>query len=475
MKGYHDLRDWLERVEEMGELKKVNGSDWNLEVGAITYMVEKNPRKRWALLFDEIKDYPPGYRVLSGILTSSRRLALTVGLDPSFSGREFVMAWRERIKTLKPVAPEIVDEGPVMENVHTGDKVNVCKFPAPKWHALDGGRYIGTASTTITRDPDHGGINFGTYRVMVHDEKTLGFYISPGKHGRIHRDKYFARGEVCPVALVIGEDPLLFLAAITPLTHTQGFEDEYCWAGGVRGKPYKVIRGKLTGLPIPAEAEIAMEGFAHPDDRKIEGPFGEWTGYFASGPSPEPVIKVEAIYHRNSPIICGAGMPNDGNHAHELIRSAQIWNELEAAGVPEINGVMCYQHRFITVVSIRQRYSGHAKQAAMLAMQCHAGAYLGRYVVVVDEDIDVYDFDQVVWALSTRVDPVKDIEVVRNCWSGPLDPIIPPGEKGRASRAMIDATKPYSWYTQFPASIAIKPELKAEIERKWSGQGLFEV
>lgn len=475
MSGYYDLRDWLEQVDQIGELKHVHGADWNREIGAVTYLVEKNRKTRWALLFDNIKDYPAGYRVLTGILTSSRRLALTVGLDIGFSGREFIMAWRERIKTMKPVPPETVEDGPVMENIHRGDEVNLLNFPSPIWHRLDGGRYIGTACSTITKDPDEGWINFGTYRTMVYDEKTLGFYISPGKDGRIHRDKYFARGEACPVAFVAGGDPLMFLASITPLTHSrEGFKNEYDWMGGVRGEPIKVITGKVTGLPIPAQAEIVMEGFAHPGESKLEGPFGEWTGYYASQQRPEPYITVEAVYHRDNPIICGAGMPFDAKLVQELTRAAQLWNELEAAGVPEIQGVMCYQNRFITVVSIRQRYSGHAKQAAMLAMQCHAGAYLGRYTIVVDEDIDVYDFDQVMWALATRVDPVKDIEIVKNCWSGPLDPIIPPEEKGFASRLIIDATKPYNWYNKFPASIALEPELKAHVQDKWAGQGLFD-
>ena len=478
MVSYKDLREWLDQVEEMGELKKVKGADWNLEVGAIADLVAKNPRNAWAVLFDEIKDYPSGYRVLTGILSSPRRLALTVGLEPKSGDREFVTAWRHQLKTLKPIPPEVVKTGPVMENVCTGNEVNLLAFPSPKWHDLDGGRYIGTGSATITRDPDEGWINFGTYRVMIHDAKSMAFFVSPGKDGRIHRDKYFARGEPCPVALVVGEDPLMFLASIMPLTHSpEGFRNEYEWIGGVRGEPYKVIKGKVTGLPFPAQAEIVLEGFAHPGEGKTEGPFGEWTGYYASAQRPEPVIRVEAVYHRNDPIICGAvpsRMPSDFTHAYELIRSSQLWNELEAAGVPGIHGVTCYQHRFITVVSVKQQYPGHAKQTAMLAMQCHAGAYLGRYVIIVDEDIDIYEFNQVLWAISTRVDPVKDIEIVKNCWSGPLDPIIPPEDKGYASRALIDATKPYSWYAKFPASINITPELKAHVQKKWSGQGLFE-
>ena len=479
MAFYYDLRDWLEQVEEMGELKRVHGADWNLEIGAIADMVTKNPRNSWALLFDEIKDYPAGYRVLTGILNSPRRLALTVGFESKFGDREFVLAWRERLNTLKPIPPVVVKKGPILENVHTKGEINLFEFPSPMWHELDGGRYIGTGSATITRDPDKGWINIGTYRVMIQDEKTVAFYISPGKDGRIHRDKHLRRGEPCPVAIVVGEDPLLFLASILPLTHTQdGFKDEYEWIGGVRGEPFEVIEGKVTKLPIPAQAEIVLEGFAYPGDEKIEGPFGEWTGYYASQQRPEPFIKVEAVYHRNNPIICGAvvsRMPSDFTHAYELVRSAQLWNELEAAGVPEIRGVTCYQHRFITVVSIKQQYPGHAKQTAMLAMQCHAGAYLGRYVIVVDDDIDIYDFSQVLWAVATRVDPIKDIEVVQNCWSSPLDPIIPPGDKGLASRAMIDATKPYKWLAQFPPSILIKPELKAHVKQKWSGQDLFEV
>lgn len=476
--AFKDLREWLQQVEQMGELRVVKGADWDLEIGAVTDMVAKNARGNWALVFDEIKEYPVGYRVLTGILSSPRRLALTVGLEPNAGDREFVMAWRERLKTLVPIPPKVVEAGPVMENIHVGDDVDLWEFPVPRWHELDGGRYIGTGSITITRDPDNGWVNLGTYRVMVHDGKSVAFFVSPGKDGRIHRDKYFARGEPCPVAVVVGEDPLLFLASILPITHTpDGFTSEYDWAGAIRGEAVEVIEGKVTGLPIPARAEIVLEGIAYPGDEKMEGPFGEWTGYYASQQRPEPVIKVQAVYHRNDPIICGAmpsRIPSDFTHAYELVRAAQLWNELESAGLPEIRGVACYQHRFITVVSIKQRYPGHAKQAAMLATQCHAGAYLGRYVVVVDEDIDVYDFNQVVWALATRVDPVKHIEVVRDCWSGSLDPILPMEEKGLNSRAIIDATKPYAWYDRFPASIVIQADLKERVKQKWADQSLFE-
>jgi len=165
-------------------------------------------------------------------------------------------------------------------------------FPTPRWHPLDGGRYIGTGSFDITRDPDDGWVNLGTYRVMVHDARRLGYYISPGKHGRLHRQKYFDRGQPCPVAMVFGSDPLLFLASCTEIPFGVS---EYDWVGAIRGEPMQVTRGPGTGLPIPADAEIVVEGHASDQETLTEGPFGEWTGYYASDSRQEPVLTVEAL------------------------------------------------------------------------------------------------------------------------------------------------------------------------------------
>jgi 4-hydroxy-3-polyprenylbenzoate decarboxylase len=134
--------------------------------------------------------------------------------------------------------------------------------------------------------------------------------------------------------------------------------------------------------------------------------------------------------HRNDPIMTAAPSSRPpGGSDDGLLRSAFIWDHLEKAGVPDVRGVACYQGRFFTAVSIKQRYPGHAKQAAMIAAQCGTGAYLGRYVVVVDDDVDVYDMNDVLWAMCTRVDPVKDMDLIRRAWSGPLDPVIPRTKK----------------------------------------------
>lgn len=157
-----------------------------------------------------------------------------------------------------------------------GDQVDLFKFPAPRYHEQDGGRYIGTASVTITKDPDSDWVNLGAYRVMVHDKNTLGFYISPGKQGRIHREKYFAAGQPCPVAISFGQDPLLFL--IAGLAMPAGV-CEYNIAGGVKGEPFEVVSGKVTGLccsqhqaavprPRPPGGPLGLPGFGW----RIHGP-----------------------------------------------------------------------------------------------------------------------------------------------------------------------------------------------------------
>ena len=140
--------------------------------------------------------------------------------------------------------------------------------------------------------------------------------------------------------------------------------------------------------------------------------------------------------------------------------------------MPDVVGVWSHEvggHRLLTVVSIRQRYPGHARQAALIASFCRAGAYLGRYVIVVDDDIDVADLNDVMWAVCTRSDPASSIEIIRRCWSGPLDPAIPTERKGLNSRAIIDACRPYEWRSEFPDVVDVEEKLKKEVNEKWGG------
>jgi 4-hydroxy-3-polyprenylbenzoate decarboxylase len=468
--SYRDLRQWLDQVNDFGELKTVEGADWDLEIGAITEMARKESRVAPCILFDSIKGYSKGQRLVVGQLNSIKRVALTTGMPTEMSTLELVNAWRHKIKEMKPMAPREVRDGLFMENVWEEKDVDVLRFPTPRYNIGDGGRYIGTGHLTITRDPEEGWINIGTYRVMVHDGKSIGLYMSPGRHARIQMEKYFAQNRPFPVALSLGHDPLLFMASAFEVPYGLS---EYNFAGGLRGEPLEVVRLERSGLQVPATAEMVIEGECLPGDQKAEGPFGEWTGYYASDMRDEPVIRIRRVYFRNDPIMAGAPPsrpPTEATFYKSFWRSAMVWEQLERAGVPDVVGVYCPPEgntRLLTVVAIRQRYPGHARQAGMIASQCHAAAYLGRFTVVVDDDIDPTDMKDLWWAMTTRCDPADDIEIIRRCWSGPLDPIVPKGKKGFNSRAVIDACRPYDWIKDFPPSVRVPDDLARQVKEKW--------
>jgi 4-hydroxy-3-polyprenylbenzoate decarboxylase len=232
---YRGLRDWLKQVEQMGELLKLNGAHWDREMGATTQMLtESSKGKAPAILFDEVPGYPKGYRTLYGQFSSIKRVALTLGLPLEYERKvDVVKAYHHRMENMKLIKPKFVKTGPILENVVEGDEVDVLKFPVPLHHELDKSRYIGTADLVITKDPDSGWFNLGAYRSQVYDKKTVGCQITEGKHGRIHRDKYFERGQRMKVAIVCGQDPLLYMLSASPLPSGVS---EYDFAGGIRGE-----------------------------------------------------------------------------------------------------------------------------------------------------------------------------------------------------------------------------------------------
>ena len=467
--GYKDLREWIAAIDQMGELKRIAGADWNLEIGAISELARRESKHKPALLFDEIPGYPKGYRVLSNPMKNVRQVAFTLNLPVGEKNLETVRTLRNKLRDLRYLPTRQVDSAPLLENVLRGSDIDLFKFPTPKWHQLDGGRYIGTACVVITRDPESGWVNLGTYRVMIHGKDSLGISISPGKDARIQMEKAFRAGKPFEIAISCGQDPLLFVAASAKF---RWGVSEYDWAGAIKGEPIEVVPGPVTGLPVPARSELVIEGVMTREDAQKEGPFGEFTGYYASGTRPQPVIRVKSVLHRNDPILLGAppGRPPSTLHMY-LLHSATLWDAIESAGVPDVCGV--WQHHMapnwmLTVVSIQQRYPGHARQAGLVASQAQGGAYMGRYVIVVDEDIDPSNIEDVIWAMTTRSDPEKDIEIVRRCWSGPLDPIIPEGNKGLNSRAIIDACRPYEWRDQFPPVVEVEPELRKRVLAKWA-------
>lgn len=467
-----DLRAFLAAAEAAGEVQAVTGAHWDKELGAVAEVLYREKVDRSPLLlFDEVPGYAKGLRCLYGMLGSPLRFALALGLDTAAADdrRALLDLYRKRIKEYRPIAPRVVNGGPVLENVARDDEVDLLKFPVPIHHEHDGGRYIGTACGVVTRDPDSGRVNVGTYRVMVNGRNLATSYISNGKQGRIQRDKYLAAGKPCPMAIIVGIDPATYVAARYTLADSV---PELDWAGGLTGAPLDVIEGELTGLPFPANSEIVLEGEVSPSETALEGPFGEWTGYYAGGAREEPVITIKRVYHRNDPILtCAASQKPPHSHLFErcFIRSAALMDSLEGAGIPDVRGVWVHQAgsgRTFVAVSIKQRYYGHVNQVGLVASQVNPIGYCGRYIVVVDDDIDPTDIHDVIWAMGTRSDPKRDITTLDRCWSSRLDTMVT-GEELYNSRVVIDACIPYERIDSFPRVAQTSPELAAEVRRKF--------
>ena len=471
---YDDLREWLDHAERLGEVRHVTGATWQEDIGLAAEAIlraENGP----CVVFDDIPGCPKGFRLLLNIFAGTRR-NMTFGFPDHLGKWELSEAYRDAyLKDMKLVPHEIVADGPVLENIMLGDDVDVLKFPSPVWHEKDGGRYIGTGTYSITRDPDENWLNAGAYRAQVHDKNSVGVLMATGHHGYLHREKYWKKGEPLPIVMVLGGDPLAFFYGGTEAPYGV-FEMDII--GGLRGRPVKMVKGQITGLPFPAHAEIVLEGYIPPDKRATEGPFGEWTGHYAGGAAPRPVLDIKAIYHRNDPILLGvppmgAG-PDEMARYRAVLRSAMVKQNMTAAGVPEVAQVWCHEiggSRLLHGVAIKQKYPGHATQAGFIAAQCGAAAYASKYVIVVDDDVDVTNLDHLLWAMLTRTEPKESIQFIQNAWDSPADPRLAPEKRAVGdmthSVAVINACKPYHWRDKFPPSNTPSPEVTRKAKEKF--------
>jgi UbiD family decarboxylase len=467
---YRDLREFIALVDNLQALRRIEGADPRFEIGGITEVAAGMPDCP-ALLFDGITGYPRGFRIFSNAVTNPQRAALALGLDPSLRPLDVLKAWMEKRKTLQPREPVTVRDAPFLANTATGADVDLARFPAPVWHRHDGGPYIGSGSIVIMRDPDGGWINASIYRVQVHGRnKVTVQFDHGGRHGALIAKKYWDQGKTCPVAVVNGEDPALFIAGFEYLPSGQS---EYAFAGAIKGAPIEIVAGPQTDLPVPAQAEIIFEGHLLPmsEETLPEGPFGEFTGYYAADARPGPVMEVTATYHRDDPILLGSPpMKPPRFHFGLPFRAATIWQNLEAAGVTDVVGAWQHVSQLMTVVAIRQRYDGHAKRAGLVAA---AHSYMARVVVVVDDDVDPSNLADVMWAVTTRCEPSEQVDIVRNAWSSALDPRISPEDKVRGitshSKLILEACRPFAWIDKFPPTSALTLDEAREIETKWSG------
>ena len=469
-----DLRTWLDRVESLGELRHVRGAHWDTELGAIAELSYRRPAPK-ALLFDDIADYPTG-RVLTGSTGSARRLGLTLNLGDDLDDAGVVAALRGKpshwAATARDFPTETVTTAPLLDNVVDGKDVDLLSLPVPRWHAGDGGRYIGTGCLVVTTDPETKDINGGCYRMEVVDEgRSATINAVPGKHGAQHIQRWFDRHGKAPVVVSFGHHPVLL---VTGGTEVPAGISELEYAGAVLGERLPVLIGEDTGLPIPAGSEVAIEGWLRPDLMREEGPFGEWTGYYSGRRRPAPALEITRLYHRDDPILLGAPPgkpPHDYSYMRTVMKSAMITDALIGAGVPGVRGAWAHEAgggRLFVAVSIEHRYAGHARQVGHLAAQLPAAAYMNRYVVVVDDDIDVADLDEVVWAMCTRCDPARDIDIIPGTWGSKLDPMLVEGAPPYNSRAVVDACRPFERRDTFPAVSTGNPDYLESVLHKWA-------
>lgn len=476
------VRPWLAGAERLGELVRVAAPvDPEEEMGAIAYLLGKRAPYP-AVLFEQ----PAGHDALGvgasslwNLLGSSyRRIAMTVGQEPDQHVLDLVAGMKTRMGTRIP--PRIVPrtEAPVLEHTLDGDDLDLTKLPIPRHWPLDGGRYGGTADIVVTRDPDDGHLNVGTYRMMVQGPRRTGLFLSPGKDARLHIERAWGRGESLPVVAAWGVEPLFMMFG------SQGFPknlSEYDFIGGLVGEPAPLVEAPVTGLAIPADAEFVVEGEIRPGSIHPEGPFGEFTGYYGTAYEDAPSVEIHAAHFRRRPVLTNALMAdhpsNEQGGFFSIIRSARIWNDLDTLGIPGIRGVFAHPAGAggfgFTAVSIDQQYAGHVAQVLALAAQVPGGAYVGKWTVAVDDDVDPSDIDQVLWAMTTRCDPATDLDLLRDTWSTTLDPSrFPPLERRYGSKVLVDACRPHRHLADFPERTRVRASVYRDLAARWSELGL---
>ncbi len=451
------MRHYVSQLEASGEMLVVEREvDPRFELAAVTLTSQRASDR--PLMFRNVRG--SAFPVVTNLYGSHARLCDLIGA----SNGEYCRAWAARVRHDR-LAPEAVQRpAPAPESVQgrLGD------LPLITYSERDAGPYF-TSAIYLAKEPATGVPNLSFHRTMFVSDDEVRVRLGSSHDLARYKDMADARDEPLEAALLIGPPPEIFLAAAASLPHQA---DEMAAAAQIAGAPIEVRPCRTIDLMVPAATEIVVEGRFLPNTLRPEGPFGEFMGYYASAASEQPIVKIKRVYWRTNPILTLAipsRPPENFTFARATVKSAMIWEEVEKAGLPGVQGVWCHEAgagRLFNVISIKQMYPGHATQAGMLAATCHAGNYAGRWVVVVDEDIDPTNMFDVVWAMSTRCDPPKDIQYIKRSWSTPLDPLLrgPPYEN---NRAVVDACRPYDWKDDFPIVAEASPALKAKVRDKW--------
>lgn len=435
---YKDLRDFLDRLEAEGQLLRVEKEVLpEPDISAAAYAAV-NMASGPAIYFENIKGYDQK-KVVMNVHGSWDNYAFMLDLPKGTPLKQLFQEFASRYDRF-PISPVEVDTAPLKDVIITKD-VNIFReLPLFRVNEYDGGFYLAKA-VVISKDPeDPRNQNLGIYRLQVKDEDRIGIQAAAQHDIAVHLRKAEELNQPLPVAIAVGNDPIITLVGGMPLKYE---EDEYEMAGALRGEPAEIIRAETVDLMVPAGAEIILEGEIIPRKRSIEGPFGEFTGFY-SATMRQAEIKIKAITRRQDPLILEnlyIGKPwNEQDCILGLMTSVTLYKQLKAMA-PEVMSVNAmYCHGFGTIISTKSRIAGFGKIVGAKLLATPHGLVYPKIVIIVDEDIDPFNLNEVMWALTTRFRAERDLVLVPYAPGSTLDPASHP--RGLVTRMIMDATKP---------------------------------
>ncbi len=405
--AYTDMRDFIRLLDEKGLLHHVTAEvDPVFELGAVA--ARSLERQGPAIIFDNVKGYPDKPMVVN-LLSTIEQVALAFGTEPDEAKihERVVGGMDHRLPSVQ------VDSGPCKDVIVTGDDVDLDFIPTPVWHEHDGGQYLATTAGVVTRDPVTGILNIGLYRAMIKDKQTLslsggvrGRDSSTGPGGGDHILDNEAEGRPTPIAIVMGTDPLVTLAAGSPVRPDTGELEgsmEYEAAGGWRGEATQLVKCETSDLLVPADSEVVIEGEVVPNERTEEGPHGESTGFYGQNLAAF-VIKVKAITHRKDPLTYGLICQRVEDYPRQLLRSGSMQSRLiERTGKTNIREVYFPEvgRRGMLIVSADIQHKEEPREI----MEAIWDAEAWRWIIVVDDDCNVRDWEEVMWRVVSAAEP----------------------------------------------------------------------
>ncbi|MCC3748088.1 UbiD family decarboxylase [Rouxiella badensis] len=440
---FHDLRSYLDALDEQKQLLRIEEQvkpepDISAAACAAAKLGDKSP----ALLFENILGYHDA-RIAMNVHGSWPNLAIAMDMPKNTPLKQQFFEFVRRYQNY-PGEVEHRDSAPWQEVV-IEDDINLFDIlPLFRLNHGDGGFYIDKASV-VSRDPSLEGKenedsqNVGIYRIEVKGKKHLGLQPVPAHDIAIHLQRAEELGVDLPIAITIGNDPMISTVGAMPILYNQS---EYAMAGALNGTPYPIVKTALTGLDVPWGSEFVLEGRILSRVREAEGPFGEFTGHYSGGRQ-MPVVEITKVSHRKNPLFehLYLGMPwTEIDYMMGINTCAPLYVQLKEA-FPEVVAVNAlYTHGLVVIVSTKTRFGGFAKGVGMRVLTTPHGLGYAKMVIVVDETIDPFNLPQVMWAMSTKFNPEYDLVTVPGLSILPLDPASQPA--GMTSKVIIDATTP---------------------------------